>query len=282
MSVSDLSKLLRLTFNTMSGKSGKSGNGSDLLGRMLKEPTPSPGVSGVAPIGPNNTPAQSTSKEASAQSTSKEKDKDKKSKSSSRSSRSRETEAGFSKILEAMEEQKKLFSTFFSGLKMVSGPCGPNPPEEPPQARHLAAETVASQESQVEDDEDPEVLDPEDDEEDPQSSGGLLERFSAGKAMFVPTEMMLQIWNRVLRHEPEYGEDAWSNLNLGALIKKWTGHPTASFAFGAPSVDPGLRPLKFQDHKELEKKLVHLQTNAGGMAAIAIRLMCLLEGSLIS
>merc|ERR1711954_620864 len=99
--------------------------------------------------------------------------------------------------------------------------------------------------------------------------------------MFVPSSLMVQVWNSILRHEAEYGEDAWTNLNVGAISKKWTGHPESALAFAAPAVDPALRPLKFQDHKDLDKKLVTLQTNAGGVGAIAIRMVCLLEGIIL-
>ena len=62
------------------------------------------------------------------------------------------------------------------------------------------------------------------------------------------------------------------------MSKKWTGHPGSVLAFSPPLVDPGLRPLKFQDHNDLAKKLVTLRTIAGRVGAIAIRMVCFLKG----
>ena len=273
----------------MSAKSGKSSTGSDLLGKMLKEPapapvgrhTPPPVVEGVSPLSRQGTSKESSSKEP--------KDSKRASKSSSRSSRSKETEAGFSRIMEAMEEQNKMFSSFLNGLgKMMAGsskPEEPTPaartsrpvPEDPTPAAQFPLETADSP-SMVNEDLDSQELEDNGEEEVEEENLGLLDRFATGKSMFVPSSLMVQVWDSILRHEVEYGEDAWTNLNVGAISKKWTGHPESALAFAAPAVDPGLRPLKFQDHKDLDKKLVTLQTNAGGVGAIAIRMVCLLEG----
>ena len=141
---------------TMSAKSGKSSTGSDLLGKMLKEPapapvgrqTPPPVVDGVSPLSRQGTSKESSSKEP--------KDSKRASKSSSKSSRSKETEAGFSRIMEAMEEQNKMFSSFLTGLgKMMAGsskPEEPTPaartsrpvPEDPTPAAQFPLETPVS------------------------------------------------------------------------------------------------------------------------------------------
>ena len=138
----------------------------------------------------------------------------------------------------------------------------------------------------VEDEEqDPEVLqeeDPEDNqgEDEEESASTVLDRFAAGKSLFVPSELQREMWGCILRLEPEYGEEAWMNLKVAAIVKKWTGHPDSAVTFSAPAPDKGLRPLKFNDHKEMEKKLVTLQSTAGGAGAICTRMLLLLEGRL--
>ena len=95
---------------------------------------------------------------------------------------------------------------------------------------------------------------------------------------FVPSDLQLQMWARVLKLDPEYGREAWrSTTNVKGVLKKWTSHPTA-IPFTAPKPDNGLLPLVFQDQKDLEKQLAALQLSAGGVGAVATRVLGLIEG----
>ena len=90
-------------------------------------------------------------------------------------------------------------------------------------------------------------------EEEPEVDG-----FAAGANRYVPGDVALYIWENMLKHDPDCGKDAWKSLNVSNLLKKWTGHPSASM-FGVPIPDPDLEELTYPEHVELEKKLVSLQ-----------------------
>ena len=96
----------------------------------------------------------------------------------------------------------------------------------------------------------------------------------------MPSELQLEMWSRVLKLDPSYGDTAWKTTSVSGLLKKWTSHPAAS-DFTAPKPDSGLIPLHFQDQKDLEKQLVALQNAAGGVGAVATRALGLIEGIII-
>ena len=91
-------------------------------------------------------------------------------------------------------------------------------------------------------------------------------------------DIQLQIWSSALRLDPDFGEEAWRKLNVSNIVSKWTGHPSAGAAFGAPKPDPALPGLRFDNQRTLEKQLIGLQASTGAMAAAATRVMCLFEG----
>ena len=64
------------------------------------------------------------------------------------------------------------------------------------------------------------------------------------QAKFVPGEMQLEIWNQIIKFDPEYGQDAWLKYSVGSLLDKWTGHPSAA-PFNAQKPDSALSGLRF-------------------------------------
>ena len=144
----------------------------------------------------------------------------------------------------------------------------PSPPEP---------DSNAEEEVSEEQEEDDDYEDLSDEEE---QGSDLLDHFGSASPAFVPTEKQLEMWMRALKLDPDYGKDAWTKVKAKGIIKKWVDHPSAG-AFTAPEPEEGVPGLVFPDHKEFEKDFSRLQDAAGTIAAIATRIMCLIQGMFV-
>ena len=104
----------------------------------------------------------------------------------------------------------------------------------------------------------------------------LLDRFDSASLMHVPGPFQLMLWDKVLKHKPVWGKNAWLSLKVSHILKKWTGHPSASM-FTAPDPDPELEAPTFPDQVSLEVKLTSLMNSVGGLGAIATRVIACYE-----
>ena len=104
----------------------------------------------------------------------------------------------------------------------------------------------------------------------------MLDHFSSGKATFIPGELQLQFWEEAIKHDEGYGKAAWKTLNVSHTLKRWTSSPAAS-SFTAPEPDPGLSPLECAEMMEHENELVSFQQMAGGVGAVATRVLALFD-----
>ena len=95
--------------------------------------------------------------------------------------------------------------------------------------------------------------------------------------MHVPGEFQLDLWARVLKHDPAvFGKDAWLSHSVTRQLKKWTGHQ-AAFDFTAPDPDPELEAPSFPDQVSLEVKLTSMMNSVGGIGAISTHIMACFE-----
>ena len=157
-----------------------------------------------------------------------------------------------------------------SALPAVQAPKRKRSPSPQEEDEPLDEEEPAD----VEQDDDTDYDDVSDEEE---QGSDLLDHFGSATLAFVPTDKQLQMWIRALKLDPDYGKEAWTKVRAKGLIKKWVDHPSAG-AFTAPEPEEGVPGLVFPDHKEFEKDFSRLQDAAGTIAAIATRIMCLIQG----
>ena len=175
-----------------------------------------------------------------------------------------------------VEAQGKQLAEVLELLKAGSKRKASPSPEQGPSRRRTASPVHSEMESVQDNPEDSDAPS-EDEEQQRKPAGSLLEQFSSGKTMFVPSLYQLELWESVLRHDPEWGQEAWMKNNVSHILSKWTSHPEAD-AFTPPAKDNGLPKLEFPAQKEKEKVLLPFQAAAGGIAAIATRVMALFEG----
>ena len=117
----------------------------------------------------------------------------------------------------------------------------------------------------------------EDEGQEDEKEVNLLDQFSSAKKAFVPSEFQLEVWGQALQHDVSYGQNAWKTPNTSSILAKYTRDPSAD-AFTPPAPDRSLPRLVYHNQKEKEKFLLKVQASAGGMGAIATRLLGLLDG----
>ena len=108
-------------------------------------------------------------------------------------------------------------------------------------------------------------------------SGSVMDRFAPPKSQFVPSELNLQLWDRVTKLSAGYNDEDWRKFSTNSTIKKWSGGSQA-MVFSSQKPDPGLVDLHFQDQKDLEKQLVAAQKAAGAIGAVTTKMLEAMEG----